>query len=321
MYILPNGSTEPIIRKGLTTILEQKRLIFKAARLDADCLITEIMSIHPDNHKVETHKLIRPGITILSNFRADHTDVAGDSIAELSALFINDIYRGSKVIVPEKEINEFIIKGIEHHRARLVPAATGICNELNLDDTVCQKHISANLDTVVATARYLRIPDETIVQGILKTELDIGQLEIFPFQNGVRKIWFVNAFAANDPISTQKMIGKTLRILAPEMTAATEIIGLLALRTDRGERSRQWLDYLLSDGKNLFNRIFVSGIHAPVFTRKLVNSERLNAKNPEIITSNIIGSTSGDLVVFGIMNIHGLGKELIEYWKTKLLNS
>ena len=320
-FILPDGSTQPIKRKGLTTVLEQKRLIFKTARLNADCVITEIMSIHPENHVVETHKLIRPAITILSNFRADHTDVAGDSIDELSALFINDIYPGSKVFIPEKEINEFIIKGIEKNKARLIPAITGTSDELNLNETVCQMHISANLDVVVATARYLRIPDETIVKGITNTRLDIGKMEIFTLHSGIRKIWFVNAFAANDPLSTRLIMEKTLRILAPEITAATEIIGLLALRNDRGERSRQWLDYLLADGKNMFSHTFVSGIHSPVFTRKLNHCEKLVAKKPAEITRKIIASTSGDIVAFGIMNIHGLGMELIEYWKTGLIIS
>ncbi len=315
MYILPDGSLEKIRRKGLTTILEQKRLMAKAVDLGVECVITEIMSIHPDNHRVETMKLIRPGITVLSNFRADHTDVAGESIREISELFAHDIYPGSVVIIPESGVNEFIIKEIDQKDARLLTAGTGICRDLNLEEPLLQKHIQTNLDIVVAVARHLGIPDETIRKGIPETRRDIGQPEIFRLHDKNRKIWFVNAFAANDPVSTRQIMVKIREILSPEITAEPEIIGLLALRSDRGERSHQWLDYLNAEGEQLFHRVYVSGVHSPIFARKLKNCEKLISKKPDAITSQIIDSTQRDILVFGIANIHGLGKDLINFWR------
>ncbi|MFA6127844.1 MAG: poly-gamma-glutamate synthase PgsB [Bacteroidales bacterium] len=315
IFILPNGTSEKISRKGLTTILEQKRLISKALKLDVQCIITEIMSIHPDNHKTETQKLIKPGITLLTNFRADHTDVVGSSAEEISRLFIHDIYPGSTVILPETEVNKFIIKGIGEKKAKLITAPMGTCQELDLPVSVFQEHIPANLDLVMAAAQYLGIPKETIRTGILNTQLDIGQLEIFRLHENNRKIWFINAFAANDPVSTSQIISKTGEILAAEMTGTTKLAGILSLRSDRGERSRQWLDYLRSDGNDLFTRIYVSGTHSPIFARKLNNVEQLRTHDPKKITRQIIESTQGDILVFGIANIHGLGKQLIGHWK------
>jgi len=317
VYILPDGTIEKIRRKGPTTILEQKRLVSKAVSLDVQCLVAEIMSIHPDNHKTETHKLIKPGITILTNFRADHTDVAGTSVREISELFENDIFPGSKIIMPEKELNEFILKAVQQKKARLIRAGTGISLELNLPESVRQKHIPANLDVIVTASRYLRIPDDHIVKGILDTHLDIGQHEIFSFHAGQRKIWFVNAFAANDPVSTRQIMAKIREMLEPEITAGLMTIGLLALRSDRGERSRQWLDFLKSDGQDLFSQIFVSGIHSRVFTLKLKNCERLRSRDPGEITRQITASSNSDMLVFGIANIHGLGMDLIGYWKNR----
>lgn len=316
IWILPDGSLEKIKRRGLISILEQKRLIAKAVKLQVECVITEIMSIHPDNHKTETGKLIQPGLTILSNFRADHTDVAGTSVREISELFANDIFPGSKVIIPEAELNEHILKAIQQNRAGLITAKTGTCLELNLPGHIFNRHFPENLDAVSTAAKYLGIADPAIFKGILNTRLDIGQHEIFRFDADNRKIWFVNAFAANDPVSTVRIVGKIREMLSPEIRLVPEIIGLLALRSDRGERSRQWLDYLRSEGKDLFSRTYVSGIHSPVFTRKLTNCERLTGKTPEKITRRIMDSTEGDLLVFGIVNIHGLGEHLIDYWKT-----
>lgn len=315
MYILPDGSSEKVGRRGLISVIEQKQLINKAVKLNVQCVIAEIMSIHPDNHAIETNKLIKPHLTILSNFRADHTDVAGESIGEIADLFARDIFHGSKVIVPEAEINEFILNRIGKAKASLITAGEDICNELNLPPSVGQKQFSSNLDAVMATARYLGIPDETTREGILETHPDIGQHEIFRLLVENRKVWLVNAFAANDPVSTKKIIEKTILILSPEMFGPTETIALLSLRSDRGERSRQWLNFLQSESNSLFNRVFVSGIHASIFTRKLKNCENITSRDPERITRQIIESTTGDILVFGIVNIHGLGIELLKYWK------
>jgi gamma-polyglutamate synthase len=318
MYVLPDGSLEPVTRRGPATIMEQKRLIAKAVRMKADCVITEIMSIHPDNHQVETQKLIQPEITILSNFRPDHTDVAGESIREISELFIHDIFPESTVIIPCEEVNEFISNGIARKKARLLPAPEGSGKTLSLPETVSHKQMPANLGAVITLARHLNIPDQTIQMGIRETRLDIGQPEIFRLQFENRKAWFVSAFAANDPVSTRQVMAKIREILAPEITSEPEIIALLALRPDRGERSRQWLDFLKADGRTLFSRIFVSGIHSAIFNRQLTNCHRLKTNNPEFITQQIIEATQGDILVYGIANIHGLGTRMITHWRTSV---
>jgi poly-gamma-glutamate synthase PgsB/CapB len=184
MYILPDGSTEPIRRRGVTTILEQKKLIARAVSLDVDCIITEIMSIHPDNHKTETHKLIKPTLTVFSNFRADHTDVVGESIGEITGLFINDIFPGSRIILPEKEVNEYLLAGTKQLGATLIAAKAGLIDELNLPESIYETHIKINLDAVTAAARYMGIPDDKIIRGILDTKLDKGQLGIFRIEIG-----------------------------------------------------------------------------------------------------------------------------------------
>jgi gamma-polyglutamate synthase len=321
-YILPDGSTQKIHRKGLITILEQKKLVAKAVTMNVNCMITEIMSIHPDNHYIETQKLIRPGITILTNFRADHTDVVGTSTRELAALFERDIYPKSRVVIPQEEVNEFITNSIRIKQSEIITAPTGICKEINFGSSTYRHHIPVNLDAVVTTARYLGIPDRNILKGIQNTELDIGQLEIFPFHLDNRKIWFINTFAANDPISTVYLIRKTREILDPEISsspgtfAEPQTIGLIALRSDRGERSQQWMNFLKSESRAPFDRLYVSGIHSHLFAKKLPDCEILRSKNPEKITRQIIDSTHGDLLVFGIANIHGVGNQLLSYWES-----
>ena len=95
MFIYPDGSEHTIHRTGTANILEQKRLVKKARDMEVDCLITEIMSIHPENHRVESRKLIKAQHTLISNFHPDHLDAAANT--NMISLYSNDIVEGSSV--------------------------------------------------------------------------------------------------------------------------------------------------------------------------------------------------------------------------------
>ncbi len=322
MYILSDGTTEPVRRRGLITILEQKTLISKAISLDAGCLITEIMSIQPENHTIESQRLIRPHVTILSNFRPDHTDAVGESIEELTELFARDILPGSVVIIPESEVNEHIAAAIRAKKARLLTAAEGVSTDLIYTGKAPKHPIPSNLDTVLATARHFGIPDDTTARGIAAAGHDMGQPDVFRFTHNGHHVWFVNTFAANDPISTLLVIRQTLNLLTSSpphpLTSSPphpDIVGLLSLRPDRGERSRQWLHWLLGGGSAHFSRLYAVGAHSPIFARKLAGCTRLRTNDPDAVTRQIIGDTTCDTVVFGLGNIHGTGLSLIKVWK------
>ena len=125
MSILPDGTDQPVKRRGRVTILEQIGLVWKAAKLDANCLIAEIMSIRPENHRIETHRLLKPHLTLLTNFRADHLDVVRNNLQEICALHANDIFPGSRVVIHEAEINDFIREEVIKAKAELLVAKAG----------------------------------------------------------------------------------------------------------------------------------------------------------------------------------------------------
>ena len=46
-YVYPDGSIHDVPRRGIVSILEQKKTLRKAVSLGVDCLVVEIMSVHP----------------------------------------------------------------------------------------------------------------------------------------------------------------------------------------------------------------------------------------------------------------------------------
>jgi len=73
--LLPDGTEREVRRRGLPSVLEQKRIVRTAARLGAQVLVTEMMSIGEECLSTESRRLIRPDILVLTNVRLDHLDL------------------------------------------------------------------------------------------------------------------------------------------------------------------------------------------------------------------------------------------------------
>jgi len=91
-YILPDGSESEIQRRGFPSIIEQVKLLKKAARLKSDCIVAEVMSIHRENHYVESRQILKPHLVIITNVRQDHIDAMGKTKNEIAAVFCLDIH-------------------------------------------------------------------------------------------------------------------------------------------------------------------------------------------------------------------------------------
>jgi len=310
-YINPDGSEEAIPRRGLVSIIEQKKLIRRAHRQRVECLITEIMSISSENHFIETHKLIKPHITVLSNFRNDHLGSSRESLRTVTGQFLNDIYPGSRVFIHANEINSYIKEEADNQRATLSTVENNAPGGSAGSEKIKDLHFTENIDLVFSVSEFLGIEAKIIQKGIEKAEMDTGRLEVYRLRHKTRDVYFVNSFAANDPHSSSLVMEKILGLMN---IVEPVIYGLLSLRSDRGERSRQWLDFVSADG-NAFKNIFITGMHANVFIRELEKSEKIKVDKPGEITDHILSRVENRALIFGLANIKGTGKSLVEYWK------
>jgi hypothetical protein len=123
--------------------------------------------------------------------------------------------------------------------------------------------------------------------------------------------YLVNGFGANDPDSTKIVISKIREILPEE---SGNLIGLLTLRSDRGDRTLQWIETLKNGHKELFTKIFVTGGHAGIVRRKCRHIEVLREKRPERITEALTRGLKKPCVVLGFGNMRGTGSLLRDHW-------
>ncbi len=314
-YVLPDGDERDVPRRGAVSILEQKRLVTLAARLRADCLVAEIMSLRPEAHRVEAQLLLRPHILAVTNVRPDHTDVMGESRADIATVLASTVCRGTAVFLTEDAPRGPFLARVRRHAGRLLDVPPGAAAELcSAAPELGRAEFAENLDLVCAIARHLGIPDETILAGMRETRHDAGRLRISLYRapDSPRIVYLVNAFAANDPESTSRVLSKVKHLLP---AAAGNVIGVLNLRDDRVPRTLQWVNALNGPAAGWFSRIFLAGTYPPAITRRLPSAVPLEHRPPQEMTNAVLSSMEDrDGVVFGFGNFSGAGQLLSAHW-------
>jgi len=102
-YVFPDGSIQEIHRLGSPSIIEQKRLLRRGAALGVDVVLAEVMSVHPEYHRVECQRILRPHLVAVTNFRADHIEAQGSTEEDVASVLSLDVPAGAKAFVPEAE--------------------------------------------------------------------------------------------------------------------------------------------------------------------------------------------------------------------------
>ena len=238
-YLLPDGEEADIPRRGGTSVIEQKNLVKKAADLQVDILIAEIMSIFPENHYVEAQQLIKPGLVVLTNTRCDHTDLMGQTEDEIATVLAQDIPQKAKLFVSAAENRPIYRKTVKNAGGELIEVQADISDSLfQLVPKLKKTEFSSNLDLVYAVGNHLNISEKNISNGILKANHDIGKLKIWRYRCLKKNItvYFVNGFAANDPLSTFEVIKKIKEILP---FTCEKLIGFLNISSYRADRTLQ----------------------------------------------------------------------------------
>ena len=313
-FILPDGSEIDVPRRGLPSIMEQKKLLRMAVKLHVECIVAEIMSIHPENHYVESQQLLKPNIVALTNVRLDHVAAMGITEDEIAAVFCLDFLRDAKIFMPQNEMRSLFLEMAEKNNVELIPAKQEDLSTLNIAGLKSGRtEFSENFDLAISIGKHLGIKADIIAGGIQTATQDLGGLKIWKYrsQDSGKIYYLVNAFAANDPQSTLVI----LNYLKNNIPFETEnFIGLLNLRADRGDRTLQWIQALKNGAAQQFKKIFVTGAHKGLIKRKVNSVAILKDRLPVRIMETIFAGVEDQAVIFGFGNIGGNGRKLVHYW-------
>lgn len=306
-----NADEEPIDRKPEgANIKEQIGVISRAADMGAEALVCECMAVNPKLQKIYQEEMIKAQIGVIVNVLPDHIDEMGPTLDEIALAFTVTIPYNGILVLGSSDYTEYFSK-IAAERGTKVYVADESKIPAGYLDKFNYAVFPNNVAVPLALAEALGIDYEEALAGILTAPPDPGIATVNPVGDPANEDFFVNGFAANDPVSTLEIWDYVKHRGCPE----DNLIVLANCRGDRGDRTRQMADdvipYLpcktvIAVGKN--TKPITDAYHRGKFKTEYLN---MDSVKPAKIVSEI-EKRLGHAVIFGIGNIHGIGEELIE---------
>jgi hypothetical protein len=226
--ILPDGSEQPIARRGPANIREQAWFLRRAARLGARAVVVECMAIRPDLQLVSERRIIRSTIGVMTNVRLDHTDVMGRSLPEIAASLANTTPEEGPLIWSGGEVG-----ASRASRGAGGAGAVGRAPRPSLAEL-------QNLHTTLEVTRRLGIDDDVALRGMEKAQPDPGAATAGVFTAAGRDVACLDLTAANDPESLDLIASARLKPCPTGADAEQDFSSAHACvynhRRDRSER-------------------------------------------------------------------------------------
>ncbi len=306
-----NAPEAPIDRKPEgANIKEQLGVIKRAADMGAEALVCECMAVKPELQKVYQEQMIKADIGVIVNVLPDHIDEMGPTLDEIALAFTVTIPYNGILVLGSSDYTEYFTKIAKKRHTKVFVADESKIPEGYLD-RFNYAVFPNNVAVPLALAEAIGIDYEEALAGILTAPPDPGIATVNPVGDPGNEDYFVNGFAANDPVSTLEIWKYVKHRGCPE----DNLIVLANCRGDRGDRTRQMAEDVLPNlpcrtviavGKN--TKPITDAYRKGKFEAEYVN---LDAAKPQKVLEEI-KKRLGGAVIFGIGNIHGIGEELIE---------
>lgn len=296
VYILPDGTEREYRKRRPVNIREQVPFFRSAARDGAQAAVVECMALHPENQRMMGEELVRPTIVVLTNARVDHVGEIGRTGAETAEILALCVPRGAQVVADDAAFTPFVPSPIP-----------------SLEEDVPEGYLASfpypafaeNVRQALCVARLLGIPRDVALRGMRAARPDVGMCG--PFHVGQCTV--INAFAANEPQSSQELMEATLR------TEGLEDAPLWLLFNSRADRG-----FRLPAFAPLVRQLAAQGAHLRVIGENTARVARYFARHAGIDAQPLreaplawlesLGAQRCAVLCLG--NIRGAGLEMIE---------
>lgn len=318
--ILPDGRELPVFRPSGANVIEQTRIVSTARAYGAEALVIECMALQPEYQSLCEFKMVRATHGVITNARPDHLDVMGPGAADVARALSGMVPVGAKLFTAERENLDVIRAACDDRGTELFAVgeeeAAAVTAE-ELDGFAYTEH-AENVALAIRVCEDLGIERADAVRGMWAAKPDPGAMTEHLLDFFGRRVAFVNGFAANDPVSTERIWNMANERFADYKTK----IAIFNCRGDRPDRSLQlgsdfakWspADYvmLMGTGTYIFAR---SAAKAGVDPARLVLTEGLRVDE---IFERVISLVDGSALVMGMGNIGGQGIDLVRYFDNR----
>lgn len=308
--IHPDGCEEPVRRRGGPNIREQVGIVRRAVREGADALVIECMAIRPDLQKVCEDRIVRATHGVITNVRPDHLEIMGPTLAEAAANLAGTVPRRGHLLTAEATFAPLLQERAVRAGSRFSAVEAGDVMAAEMEG-FSYVEFPENVALALATCAAAGVAREQALAGMWRVRPDVGALTRKRVRMGGKKLEFINAFAANDPVSYVRIWERLGLRDHPE-----RVIVVMNNRADRQRRAKDLAPLL---GRELPARLFVlcgeqTGLLADMLRRQGLPRAQLldlGGRRAEQVWRTLVERAPERSVVVGIGNIARLGNELL----------
>jgi poly-gamma-glutamate synthase PgsB/CapB len=318
--ILPDGSEYPVFRPAGANVIEQVRIVATAANYRAKAIVVECMALQPHLQWLCESRFLKSTHGVITNARADHLDVMGPKEEDVAWALAGTTPVGATLFTAEKKylpLFEAAARDRGSALAAVGPEEVAAITDEEMEGFSYVEH-KENVALALRVCQSLGVDRECALRGMWKAPPDPGVMTISSIRFFGRQIHFVNAFAANDPESTEQLWNMAIG----QFPEADRRIALFNCRTDRATRSEQlgracvhWqaADYYLLMGSGTY--FFVkSAISEGMPLKKMLVVENQSESD---IFEMIIERAGRSALVVGMGNTKGRGLSLARFFHNR----
>lgn len=317
--ILPDERELPVYRPLGANVREQVRIVRLAAEVEAEVLVVECMALQPALQWLSEKAFVRATHGVITNARPDHLDVMGPGPEDVARALCGMMPVNGVCYTAEEEHLAILRAAADDRATRL--EAVGRDEVLRLSEDELRRfpwyEHADNIALALSVCTALGVERDVALEGMTKGRPDPGALTFHAMEFFGREIVFVNAFAANDPVSSEQIWQLCL-----ERYPAHEALCLVNCRADRVDRSRQLGETV--PGWAEADRIVTAGSGTVFFGRaatragadlsRIISLEGMEAND---VFEHLVELSKDKTLIVGLGNIGGLGLDLVRLFRNR----
>ncbi|MBN1755574.1 poly-gamma-glutamate synthase PgsB [bacterium] len=319
--LLPDGVEVPIQRIGPPNIIEQLKIIKIASRMSVDAIVIECMAVKPDLQWLCEHKIVRSTAGVITNIRPDHLDEMGPTLEKVCDAISSTIPRNGLVFTAEEQNLVCLVKNAKEVDSKVITTDPEDVTDDEVSNFAYFEH-KENVSLALDVVNHYGVKRDVALKGMYKANPDPGALKITRIKYFEKTLDFINAFAANDPVST----GKIWETVVREKNQDYPVIVIANARSDRISRTEQLAEMLAKQLKADY--YIIVGGYTKVLDNMMIKysipGDRLfdyAGEPPSEVFEKVIELTPRYSKVFAVGNIGGIGHKIAHYFENRGVNT
>lgn len=317
--ILSNAQELAIYRPLGANVREQVRVVRFAAAEKAEVLVIECMALQPTLQWLSEKFFVQATHGVITNTRPDHLDVMGPEETDVARALCGMMPRSAVCFTAERNHRSILQLAAKDRSTELIPIGIEEIDRLTEEEMAGFTYYEhrENVALALKVCDAVGASRQEALRGMQTANPDPGALTFHELDYFGRAITFVNAFAANDPVSSLR-IWKLCQERYPEHRS----ILVFNCRADRAERSRQ-LGQALREWPRA-DRVFAVGT-GTVFFAQSASRTRDDASALSIVEGDdvhevferLLEEARKQTLIVGLGNIGGIGMGLVRLFRNR----